>query len=105
MSKQNIDNHQLVPADTHSKVSKRAIALRKQLGEVAVEFEWVQAPLLEMMDKSSDVLVTKICDGNLQVSEDKKNWEELIAEWEVEKKKKEYQSHLIHLQSQGEKTF
>lgn len=99
----NSSNNQLVPVEHHAKVSNRAVALRKQLGQVASEFDWVAAPLSEIMDKSSDAFVTKICDGQLQVAEERKNCEELIGEWEVEKKKKEYQSHLIHLQSMGEK--
>lgn len=60
MNKASTSNNQLVPVQTQPKVSSKAVALRKQLGEVATEFDWVAAPLMEILDKTADSFITKI---------------------------------------------
>lgn len=81
---------------------KFARHLKAKLEEVSKGEQWITAPLTEIMDRATDSTTTKLAEGETEIAPERQDCTEIATEWEIEKQKKAYQSHLLNLQNQGE---
>jgi len=54
----------------HSKVPPKAKYLKHKLDEIDDKDKWIEAPLADILDKTTDYLTTKVAEGELEVAEE-----------------------------------